>query len=110
MIFLVAQAAYLLESLHGQEGVALAYFGQVPAVQQLQELDCKLDIANASVPRFHFRIVGAGLSGLLLDAALDGLDFVDFTEAQIFAVHKRLDGEKEALAELEIAGNGTNLD
>ena len=48
-IFLIGQAADVLQGLHGLERVALADLGQVAAVEQLQELDGELDVADAAV-------------------------------------------------------------
>ena len=47
-IFLIGQAAGVFEGCQGQEGVALAELGQVAAVEELQELDGELDVADAA--------------------------------------------------------------
>ena len=110
VIFLVVEAAGFLERLHRQEGIALAHLGQVVAVGELEKLDRELDIANAAVAGLHIGVGRAALGGLLLDAALEDLDFVDLGKAQIFAIYVRLDGGHEGMAEFDIAGHWTNLD
>ena len=67
MVFLIGQAADTFEGLHGQQGVALAYLGQVAAVEQLQKLDGEFDVANAAVPGLDLGIADAGLPRLLFD-------------------------------------------
>src|SRR5207244_837944 len=101
VVLLVGQAADALERLQGEQGVALADLGQVAAVEQLQELDAELDVADAAVAGLDLSVALAGPAGLLLDAALEGLDLVDLGETQIFAVDERLDGADELLAEFQ---------
>ena len=50
VVLLVGEAADLGESVEGEEGVALADLGQVAAVEELEELDGELDVADAAVP------------------------------------------------------------
>ena len=47
-VLLVGQAAGPLQGLQRQERVALAHLGQVAAVEELQELDGELDVADAA--------------------------------------------------------------
>src|SRR5207253_5204373 len=104
------QAAYLLEGLQGQEGVALAHFRQVPAVQQLQELDGEFDVVDAAVTGLDLRVTGSCLSRLLFDAPLQGFDLIDFSKTQVFAVHKGLNTLEKGLAQPEISRDGPQLD
>ena len=53
-IFLIGQAADALQGLHGQQRVALAHFGQIAAVEQLQKLDREFNVADAAVAGFDF--------------------------------------------------------
>ena len=99
-IFLVGQAADLLQGLQGQQRVALADLGQVAAVEQLQELDGELDVADAAVAGLDLGVAVAGPAGLVLDAPLQRLDLVDLGEAEILAIDERLDGLEELLAQL----------
>src|SRR5258708_26976699 len=62
------------------------------------------------MPGFHFPIIGAGLSGLLLDPPLDDLDFVDLAKTKIFTVDKWLYGLKKGVPELEVSRDRANLD
>src|SRR5437867_859745 len=49
-------------------------------------------------------------AGLLFDAALEGLDLVDFRDAEIFAIDERLDAADELFAQAHIAGDRTHFD
>src|SRR5439155_15590701 len=99
VVFLGAEAADPFEGLHGQQGVALADFREVAAVEQLEKLNGELNITNAAVAGFCVEITGTGLGGLVLDAAFDRLDLVDLAETQILAVDERLDDRQEFLAQ-----------
>ncbi len=109
-IFLIGQAADVFEGVQGLEGVALAHVGQVAAVEQLQELDGELDVADAAVAGLDLVVAVAGLPGLLLDAPLQRLDLVDLGDAEILAIDERLDGLQELLAQAQVAGDGADLD
>ena len=69
---LVRQAAGLLEPRDGVERVAGADLGQGAAVEQLQELDDELDVADAAVAGLHVaRSATPRVLGVLLDAPLE---------------------------------------
>ena len=109
-VLLVGEAAGALQGLQGQQRVALAHLGQVAAVEELQELDGELDVADAAAAGLDLGGADAALAGLLLDAPFQRLDLVDLGERQIFAVDERLDGLEEALAQGEVAGRRADLD
>ena len=75
--FLVRQAAGLLELGDGVERVAGADLGQGAAVEELQELDHELDVADAAVAGLHVPQVGPFALGALLDPPLERLDAGD---------------------------------
>src|SRR5206468_1968077 len=96
-VLLVGQAADLFEGLHRRERVALPHLVQVAGVEELEELDGELDVADAAMPGLDLGAADAGVTRLLLDAALQRLDLVDLRETQILAVDERLDGLEELL-------------
>ena len=57
-VFLIGQAADVFQGLQGQERVALADVRQVAAVEQLQELDGELDVADAAVAGLDLGVAG----------------------------------------------------
>ena len=61
-------------------------------------------------PVLTSRVASPGAARLLLDRALERLDLVDLGEAEVFAIDERLDGLEELPAELEVAGDGADLD
>ena len=82
------------------ERVAGADFGQRAAVEQLQELDDELDVADAAVAGFDVADFAAFAFGALLDAALERLDARDVGEAEILAIDPRLEPSQQLLAEV----------
>ena len=64
---------------------------QVAAVEQLQELDHELDVANAAVAGLDVVRVGPFAVRALLDAPLERLDAGDVGPAQIAAINPRLE-------------------
>ncbi len=100
-IFLVGQAADVFQGVQRLERVALADSRQIAAVEELQELDREFDVADAAVAGLDFLVRVAGPAGLLLDAALERLDFVDLGDAEILAIDERLDRLDELLAEAQ---------
>src|ERR1700732_2271086 len=85
MVFLGGQTADSLQGLHRQKGVPLANLGQVASVEELQELNGKLDIPDAAMPGLDIRLPRAASPGLVFDPAFEGLDLIDFREAQILS-------------------------
>src|SRR5262245_4162216 len=81
-IFLVGQAADALQGGQCEQGVALAHLRQLAAVEELQELDGELDVANAPASGLDLGGTDAGPTGLVLDAPLDRLDLVDLGETK----------------------------
>ena len=77
------QAAGLLQAGDRVERVAGADLRQGAAVEQLQELDHELDVADAAVAGLHVAQVAAFVFGVLLDAALERLDARDVGQAEI---------------------------
>ena len=107
---LVREAAGFLEAGDRVERVAGANFGQRAAVEQLQELDDELDVANAAVAGFDVAQVAAFAFGALLDAALERLDAGDIGEAEVPAIDPRLEAVEQLAAEVEVAGDGPGFD
>ena len=85
------EAAGFLEPGDRVERVAGANFGQVAAVEQLQELNDELDVANAAVAGLHVAQLAAFALGALLDAPLERLDAGDVGQAEIAAIDPRLE-------------------
>ena len=81
VIFLVIEAADLLERLQSKQGVALTDLRQIAAVEQLQKLNGEFDVANASMSGFDLGVAGACLSRFLFDTPFQSLDLVDFRKA-----------------------------
>ncbi len=77
---------------------------------ELEKLDGEFNVADAAVAGLDVGVAGPRPAGLVLDAALEGLDLVDLGEAEIFAVDEGLDGAQEFLAEPRIAGDRPHLD
>ena len=82
---LVGQAAALFQPGHGLQRVAGPQLGQVAAVEELQELDHELDVANAAVADLHVADLVVAVD-VLLDPPLEGLDAADVGPAQVAAV------------------------
>src|SRR5206468_11818575 len=109
LVLLGGQAADLFQRLHGEQSVPLPNLRQVAAVEELEKLNGKLDVPDAAVAGLDLLITDSGTSDLLLDAPLERLDLVDFRETQVLAVHERLDGLEELLAQVQITGDGAKL-
>ena len=88
----------------------VANLGILAAVQQLQELDDKLDVANSPPARLDLDLGRAGRDRALLDPPLERLDLGNLGGAQIAAIDKRLDRLEKSLAQREIARDGAALD
>ena len=108
--FLGAQAADLLQPGDGLERGRVADLGILAAVQQLQELDDELDVANAASARLDLDLGGPGRDGALLDPPLERLDLGDLGRAEIAAIDERLDRLEKGLAQGEVARDRTALD
>ena len=106
---LVGQAAALFQPGHGLQRVAGPQLGQVGAVEQLQELDHELDVANAAVADLHVADLVVAVD-LLLDPPLQGLDAADVGPAQVTAVDPGRKLREELVAQVQVAGNGPGLD
>src|SRR5690349_11888713 len=96
-ILLIGEASHPFQSGQRQQGIALPKFRQVAAVEQLQELEGELNIADAAASGLDLGGADAGLAGLVLDAPLHHLDLVDLGETEIFTVDKRFNGLQELL-------------
>ena len=84
--------------------------GQVAAVEQLQELDDELDVANAAVARLDVAGVGALAVRALLDAAFERLDAGDVGPAQVAAIDPRFELFEKLAAQVQVAGDRPGLD
>ena len=85
------QAADLLEPGDGVQRVGVADLGVLAAVQELEELDDELDVADAAAAGLDLDLGGAGGDGALLDPPLERLDLGDLGRAQVAAVDERRD-------------------
>ena len=110
MPLLGAQAADLLEPGDRLERRDVADLGILAAMQQLEELDDELDVANPAAAGLDLDLGGAGRDGALLDPPLEGLDLGDLGGAEIAAIDKRLDRLEKGLAQREVAGDRAALD
>ena len=108
-VFLVGQAAALLQLGHGLERIAGSQLRQVAAVEELQELDHELDIAYAAVADLHVADLVVAVD-LLFDPPLEGLDAADVGPAQVAAIDPGRNLRKEMVAQVQVAGNGPGLD
>ena len=65
------------------------------AVEELEELDRKLHVADTALARLHvvepFIRRNTAAAGAAFDAALDRFHLVDLGEAEVLAIHERLD-------------------
>ena len=93
------EAAGLFQPGDRVQRVAGANLRQGAAVEQLQELDHELDVANAAVAGLHVPQVAAFAFGALLDAALERLDARDVGEAEIAAINPRLEPREQIAAQ-----------
>ena len=73
------------------QGVGAADLRVLAAVEQLEELDHELDVADPAVARLDLEIGPAGRDRPLLDPPLQGLDLGDLAGAQVAAVDERGD-------------------
>ena len=85
------QAAGFLQPGDRVQRVAGADLGQGAAVEQLQELDHELDVADAAVAGLHVPQVAAFAFGALLDAPLERLDAGDVGQAEVLAIDPGLE-------------------
>ena len=75
--------------------VGVADLGVLAAVEQLEELDDELDVADAAVAGLDLDLGGPRRHGPLLDPPLQGLDLADLGAAEIASVDERLDRVEE---------------
>ena len=68
------------------------------------------DVADAAHAGFDVALRFAGPVGTVLDLALQGLDFVDLGDREVFAIDKWFDEAQEFFTQLGVAGDGANLD
>ena len=86
------QAADLLEPGDGRAACsACAHLGILAAVQQLEELDDELDVADAAVAGLDLDLGRAGRERPLLDPPLQRLDLGDLGGAEVAAIDERRD-------------------
>src|SRR5437868_13959967 len=81
----VGQAADALQGRQRLEGAALADLREIAAVEQLQKLNRELDVAYTAVAGLDLCVALPAGAGAVLDAPLQGLDFVNFRNAEVFA-------------------------
>ena len=107
----VRQAADALQLGQGFQRVAGAQLGQIAAVEQLEELDDELDVADAAAAGFHVaRPPPPPRERLLLDPPLQGLDAADVGVAQVAAVNPGRERFEKLAAQRKVAGHGPGLD
>jgi hypothetical protein len=109
-LLLMRQAARRGEPLDGDERVARSDLSDGAAVEELEELNDELDIANSAAARLHVPFRDARVLGVLLDLSLEPLDAGDVGEAQVAAVDPRPQVMQIFLAEVEVAGDRPGLD
>ncbi len=105
-----AEAADPLELRDGVERVAASYLGVFAAMEELEELDDELDVADAAPPRLDLDLRRAGRDGALLNPALEGLDLGDLGRGKVSAINERGDRLLERPAQRQIAGHGPALE
>jgi len=108
--FLGGEAACDFQGFEGEQRGLLADGGEIATVEELEELDGVLDVADAAAAGLHVLVVAAAAGGFLLHLAFQGLHLVDLGEAEILAVDERLDRLRELLAQGKIARDGPQLD
>src|SRR5690606_2838701 len=94
----------------GLQRVAAAHRFQVATVEQLQELDDELHVADAAVTGLDVDGVLPGQNGTAFDAALERFDLVNLGKGEVLPVHERLDGPQECFAQGHVPGDGADLD
>src|SRR5262249_1911245 len=104
------QAADLLEPRDRRQRVAMAHLRRLPAVEELEELDDELDVADAAAADLDLDLRSAGREGPLLDPPFHRLDLADLGTAQVTAIDERRDRVQEGMAQLEVAGDRAALD
>ena len=90
LAFLHRQAADAFQLREGLERIAGSNLREVAAVEQLQELDAELDVANPAVPGLHVASVSPFDVRAVLNAAFQGPDAGDVRTAQVAAIDPRL--------------------
>ena len=103
---LMRQAAGIFQLRNRFQRVAGAQLRHVAAVEQLQELDHELDIADASLAGLHVRGVFALRERTMLDAALERLDARDVGQGQVATIDPGFEIAKKLFAQVQIAGHG----
>src|SRR3954469_6142177 len=93
-----------------QERVDAADDGVLAAVEQLEELDDELDVADAAVAGLDLEIGPSRGDRALLDPPLQGLDLGDFAGAQVPAVDEGRDRLDERPAQVQVAGDRAAFD
>ena len=73
------------------ERVGVPDLGVLAAVEELEELDDELDVADAAAAGLDLDLGGAGRDGALLDPPLQRLDLGDLGRAQVAAIDERGD-------------------
>ena len=83
------QAADPFELGDGVQRVGAADLGILAAVQELEELDDELDVADAAAPGLDLDLGRAGRDGPLLDPPLERLDLGDLGGGEVPAIDER---------------------
>ena len=107
---LVNQAAAVLQLRDRFQGIAGAQGGQVAAVEELEELNHELNVADAPVSGLHVPRIGPVAVRPLLDAALQRADAADVRAAQVAAINPGPQGLEELFAQGPVAGRDAGLD
>src|SRR4051812_14751777 len=84
------------------ERVARTDFRDCAAVKELQELNHKFNIADATMAGFNITQVAAFAFGAVLDPAFERFDTRDIGEAQVLAIDPRFKTRKQFVAEITI--------
>ncbi len=108
--FLGAEAADPLELRDGVERVAAAHLGVLAAMEELEELDDELDVADAAAAGLDLDLGRPGRDGALLDPPLEGLDLGDLRGGEVSAIDERGDRLQEGPAQRQVAGDRPALD
>src|SRR5262245_63685313 len=83
------EATGLLESGDCFQRIPSADFGQVTAVEELQELDDEFDVANAAASRFDITAIAAFDFGVSFDASFERPDAGNVGQAEVAAINPR---------------------
>ena len=92
-----------------RQGTGTSQLRFVAAVDQLQRLGEKLDLADTAVAQFDIAFSSFAREQLVLDSCLHVPQLIDGRVVEIAAINKRLDLFQEVRAERLVAGHGTRF-